>query len=112
MPIMFTKLPFRGYFYFAIALNVVTLIFTFLSQSFLPPIVPLFYGLPSGVGVLVPSIALAVAPGISLLITALNIFLSYRFSDMFIKKTLSVASGLLAILSTITIIKIVFLVGF
>ena len=109
---MFKNLPFGSFFYSALALGVLSLVFSLIAQRFLPPVVPLLYGLPSGADELIPSWLLIIAPGISLLITGLNIFLALKLKDKFIKTILSTSALLLAVLSTITVLKIVFLVGF
>lgn len=95
----------------AIALNLVVLILTILVQNNLPPVVPLFYGLPTGEEELSQKIFLTIPSLISLLIIFANVVLIKYTKDSFLPKVLL---GLIigsTILGAITTIKIIFLVG-
>lgn len=81
-------------------------------KGFLPPIVPLLYGNPTGSGQLVPTLGLIIAPGISLIIIVINIILSLTVKNDFLRKTLAISTLLISVLTTITIIKIILLVGY
>ena len=109
---MLRKLPLKGYVYSAFALNLIAVILIVLAKNNLPPVAPLFYGKPIGSGQLVPTSALLFAPLVAVLITIVNILLASRTTDEFSKKIFSVASFFVSVLATITIIKIIFLVGF
>lgn len=109
---MWNKIVFKNYYYAALVLNVGSIVGIFSLASFLPPIVPLFYGGAAGEGQLVPTFGLLIAPSTSLIITILNIGLSMTTKDDFSKKSLAIAALVISILTTITIIKIFFLVGF
>lgn len=78
----------------------------------MPPVVPLFYGKPSGEGQLVPTLGLLIAPAASLLITLLNTALSVVTNDTFFKQVLIATTLLITLLTTITVLKVIFLVGF
>ncbi|HTK03945.1 MAG TPA: hypothetical protein VL401_04255 [Alphaproteobacteria bacterium] len=106
------NLIFKNYYYASFILNLLLIIGIFLCKSFLPPVVPLFYGAAEGAGQLVPTFGLLLAPGISLVITGINIWLSLIIKDEFSKKVLGVTSFSLTIITTITVAKIIFLVGF
>lgn len=103
---------FRNFFLAATIINAVSIAAVFLLQSFLPPVVPLFYGRPEGAAQLTQPMWLLVAPGISLVITILNLLLSVRSKDDFLKKILAVTSFIVSFISLITITKIILLVGF
>lgn len=109
---MLKKLPLRNCVYSALALDFVAALIIFLVKGNLPPIVPLFYGKPIGVGQLVLPYGLLLAPLAAAIITVINITLASYIKDVFIKKVFSVASLFVSALVTITIIKIVLLVGF
>ena len=106
------NLVFKNYYYSAAALSGISILGIFFLQSFLPPVVPLFYGGTAGEGQLVPALGLLIAPGASLIITVLNIGLSMTTKDDFSKKALAISALVVSILTTITLIKIVFLIGF
>ena len=105
-------MPFRNYFLTAIIINLVVLLSLVLLKSFLPPLAPLFYGRPAGEAQLTNTFGLLIAPGVSLLIIAINLLLSIWAKDDFIKKLLAISTIVISVLTAITIIKIVLLVGF
>lgn len=104
-------IPFRNYIYVALGVNLVILLIVVISQRFLPPQVPLFYGLAEGEGQMAPSFALAVPSLVSILIIALNISVSFSTKDVFLKRTLILAAVVATIFSVVTTIKIILLVG-
>lgn len=81
-------------------------------KSLLPPVVPLFYGRPFGESQLVPVLTLFFAPITSIVITFVNSGLAILTEDVFSKKILVSGAFLLSLLITITVLKIIFLVGF
>ena len=105
-------MPYKGWVYFSVGLNAVSVIFIFALKGLLPPVVPLFYGLPAGSEQLAPTLGLVLAPAVGLIITTINIFISHLTQDSFLKKTLIIASALVSLLLSITVLKIVLLVGF
>lgn len=109
---MWKNLPLKGYVYTSIGFNVLTILAVLLVHGYLPPVVPLFYGLPGGAGQLVASLGLLIGPGIGILVTSLNIGLTAFTKDLFFKKTLVVSSAFVSMLITIATLKIIFLVGF
>lgn len=106
------KLPFKGYFYLAIGVDVLCSLLLALTRANLPPVTPLFYGLPVGNQQLVPSIGLLVAPAVALAITVINIILALYLKEVFLKKVLAVSSFFISLLSIVTVAKIILLVGF
>jgi|SRR5688572_32523789 len=104
--------PFKNYIYMSIGLNVLTIVIILLFKGLIPPVVPFFYGKPVGDGQLIPALGLLIAPLASLFITTLNLGLSSMTSDNFLKKVYAASTLLFTLLTTITVIKIIFLVGF
>ncbi|MEJ2441565.1 MAG: hypothetical protein P8Y06_01440 [Patescibacteria group bacterium] len=82
-----------------------------LVQIFLPPQIPLFYGLPEGEAQLAPSLSLIIPSLVSLVIMITNITISYFLKDEILKKFLITTAIGVSIFSIVTTIKIVLLVG-
>lgn len=80
-------------------------------RSFLPPVVPFFYGSPIGEKQLVPQMGLLLAPLLSLVITVFNLFLASKMQDKFVKQVLIAGSVLFSLFMAIAFVKVVFLVG-
>lgn len=106
------KTPLRGLFVTSLVLNILTVGIFLILLKFLPPVTPFLYGRPSGEGQLVPTLFLLSAPAISIIFTIINGVISSFTSDLFTKKLLIVTTFLLSLLTTITVLKIIFLVGF
>lgn len=106
------KVTFPNFFIAAGVLNLVTALAILAVRSFLPPVVPLFYGKPGGADQLASSIFLLIVPGVSLLISGVNVFINSASKDDFIKKFLGVASLIVSVMATITVAKVILLVGF
>jgi hypothetical protein len=109
---MWKKVTYKNYFLAAIIINIGVVLSLVLLKSFLPPLTPLFYGRPAGEAQLTKTLGLFIAPGASFLITILNLCLSLRVKDDFLKKLLAISAIVISALTTITIIKIILLVGF
>lgn len=103
---------FKNYVYVAVALNFLSALLILILSKQIPPVVPLFYGRAVGESQLVGRLGLLIAPVASLFITILNLFLSSTTSDLFLKKVYTSASFLISVFTTITVVKIIFLVGF
>lgn len=106
------KAPLKNYVFPALGITLLTALFIVLFRSFLPPEVPLFYGNTVGEGQLVRIEYMFMAPLVSLLVLGLNIFLSTFVKDSFLKKVLIISAFFVSILISITVFKIIFLVGF
>jgi hypothetical protein len=109
---MWKDLPYKGCIYFSIALNIVSAVIIVILKGNLPPVVPLFYGLPIGAEQLAPTLELFLTPAAGLIITAINILISFISKDIFLKKLLIISGTFISLLLTITLIKIILLVGF
>ena len=104
-------LPFSNFVYASFVLNLLLIVFVLTIQRWLPPQVPLFYGMAEGEGQLSQSIFLTIPALAAIGITIVNIVISLGVKDTFVKKTLIVAGLAATFLATITVVKIVFLVG-
>jgi hypothetical protein len=109
---MWKNLPYKGCIYLSVCLNAVSVVIIFILRGALPPIVPLFYGLPGGTEQLTPTLGLLLAPATGLIITGINVFISTFNKDVFLKKSLVISSAFISLLLTITVVKIILLVGF
>ena len=109
---MWKKITFVNYFLAAAILNALSLLAPVVLRKFLPPVVPLLYGRPTGEGQLVPTLGLLIAPAAALLITAINLLLNLSTKDDFLKKVFAASALVISIVTTITVIKVMLLVGF
>lgn len=106
------KVDFHNYFLAAGILSVLSIVGALITRSFLPPLIPLFYGKPTGAEQLAPTWFIFIIPGISILITVTNLFVNKSAEDKFIKKILAITSLVISLMATITVVKIIMLVGF
>ncbi|QQS39030.1 hypothetical protein IPM62_00210 [Candidatus Woesebacteria bacterium] len=91
-----------------IALSILS---TFLLTQYLPPEIPLFFGLPESEDQIASSSALIVPSLFSLAILVLNSTIAYFSNDKFIKMVLIFSSLAISLLSTIATLKITLLIG-
>lgn len=106
------KIPFYGLVISGLGLNLAVILLFLLVKGFLPPVIPLLYGRPSGSGQLLPDFGILLAPALSIALILVNVVISGYITDLFSKKLLIAASCLISLLTSITVIKIIFLVGF
>jgi len=105
------EIPFRKWVSLALVVNVSIVLAIFLFKRFLPPEVPLFYGLPKGQEQLGNIFLLALPCTISLGIIFLNILVGFWVKDNFLLKSLVLSGLIMVFFSAITTLKIIFLVG-
>ena len=105
------SLPFRPYFTGALIVNVLMVMLGVAVQRFLPPEIPLFYGVAEGESQLSRSIFLFLPNAFALIILIANIFIAYLATEEFFKKILIVAGIIATFFATITTVKIFFLIG-
>ncbi len=103
-------LPFRNYVAASIITNLVLIAVTLLITRWMPPEIPLFYGLPQSNAQLASNWMLFIPSSISLLIIGLNIALAKSIKNEFLIKTLILSSIAVTFFSAITTLKIIFLV--
>jgi hypothetical protein len=108
---MWKNLPCKGCVYFSIALNLLLAGLILILKGFLPPIVPLFYGLPDGAEQLIPYFGLTIAPAIGLIVTFVNVLISNAINDKLLRSALIISSVFISLLLAITTVKIVLLIG-
>ena len=106
------QLPFKNHIYLSFGLSLFVTLLILALKNYLPPEIPLFYGKSTGPEQLTSKFSLMIAPGVAILITTINTILSFLVNDIFIKKTLVISSVFISLLSSITVIKIIMLVGF
>lgn len=107
----FEKLPLKNLFIYSLILSTITLSFGLLAQIVLPPQIPLLYGLPQTNDQLVSSLMIILPSIISIFITIINAIFSIKSHDNYLKKILAFTTISIAVLSSITIFKIIFLVS-
>ena len=105
------NLPYKKLLLAFAILNLALIALIVVIQNHLPPEIPLFYGFPESEDQLAQSMWLTIPPIVALGITAVNAFISYILSDIFYKKILVITSFIATFFSTITVLKIIFLVG-
>src|SRR5450830_1860522 len=105
------KIVFKDVFFAAIAIDVVVILAIIVTKNLLPPVLPLFYGLPAGQTQLTSTYGFLIAPVTALLITILNLIVSLSVKDDFLKKVLAISAFAVSFLTVITVSKIIFLVG-
>lgn len=109
--IKFEKIPLLKIVIVCLLINVSLIIIGTLSQFILPPQIPLFFGLPQTEQQLASSIYIILPALLSLIITLFNLFLVTKLYDIYLKKMFIFTSLVLTLLSSVAIIKIIFLVG-
>lgn len=107
----FKKLPLKKLFVFSFFASLILLIISVLSQAILPPVIPLFYGLPQTEDQLAPSILMLLPAFISLVLTTINMLVALKIDDVYLKRALAFTSLAVSILAIVTTIKIMFLVS-
>ncbi|OGM09819.1 hypothetical protein A2W13_01400 [Candidatus Woesebacteria bacterium RBG_16_36_11] len=106
------EIPQKNLIYLGFLTNIIGIALIFLIRSkYLPPEVPLYYGLPEGEAQIVPSLNLVFPFVFSLIIISINSLITLFIRDDFLKKTLVIGGLVATFFSVITIIKIIFLVG-
>lgn len=94
-----------------VVINLLVIGFVLFTQNSLPPVVPLYYGLPIGDEMLANKTTLPVPALASIIIISINILIIKAIKDVFLQKVLTSIIVLITLLSTITIFKIAFLIG-
>jgi hypothetical protein len=106
------RITFRNYFLASGVLILLTAVGILSIKSFLPPLIPLFYGKPSGAEQLAPTWFFFIIPGVSLLIAGVNLLVNTLAGDEVVKKILAVGTLVISIMAAVTVAKIILLVGF
>lgn len=91
--------------------NLIVILIGLLAKFILPPQIPIFFGFPQTEEQLASSLFIVIPPIISLFFITLNSIFAIKMESNYIKKSLAFASFAVTLLSTIAVIKIIFLVG-
>lgn len=94
-----------------IVFAIIMLSFLILRNEILPPEIPLYYGATIGNEQLGSSLEIILPTIISLTIIIVNLSIAYLSKELFIKKVLTVTALSCLVISSITTIKILLLVG-
>jgi len=105
------NIPFKKYLIISLSANFIFILLCLIAQLFLPPEIPLFYGLPEGKEQLAPTLSLIIPSAFSLILSFFNLLIAALLKDEFLRKALVVVSIAVFFLSLITTVKIFFLVG-
>ena len=105
------KIPLKNIFYSSLGINILSITAVLLLQDKLPPEIPLLYGLPQGEDQLSSKIWLTVTGGLALTLCFINLAIVYILKNDFLKKTLIVTGFSVSMLSLLTTIQIVLLIG-
>jgi hypothetical protein len=105
------NIPLAKFLYAAFILGLLNITTTLLLQNFLPPEVPLYYGLAKSQEQLSTSFGLIIPGIITLGVATLNSILAYVLGNDFLQKILVLSAFSVSIISFIATIEIIFLVG-
>lgn len=92
-------------------INLLAIIIVVILRKNLPPVIPLFYGLPVSEEQLTSSLGLIIPGIVSLVLITINYFLAQSAKDEFIEKILTGLIISTTALSLIAVIKTIMLVG-
>lgn len=106
-----SEILYKTELYYFLMLNLVIIIISLSIYKILPPEIPLFYGLPIGSSQIASKWLLSIPPISSLVILGVNVGLSKIVREEFLKKTLILSAMFITMLSTITTLKIIFLIA-
>lgn len=109
---LFKKIVLNKYYVVAWAFSLLSIVGILLVHSYLPPLIPLFYGKPVGIEELAPRDFLFIVPIMSVIISVINLMISKSAKNDFTKKILAVGSLIVSLITTVTVVKIILLVGF
>lgn len=94
------------------AICLICVVGIFVLRSYLPPLIPLFYGKPIGIEELAQKNFLFLVPAIAIIISILNLIISKSAKDEFLQKILAVGSFVVSLMAIVTVFKIILLVAF
>ena len=105
------NIPLKYLIYISLVVNILVILSVLFLKKFLPPIVPLYYGLAKSEAQLTKQIYLIIPSLMSFTVLLANIFFSIFSDNDYLKKTLIIGAFAVTFLSAITTLKITFLVG-
>lgn len=98
-------------FVFSITISCVSVAAVFILRKHLPPEVPLFYGQPQDERQLTHTLGLVIPSLSAILINVVNLLISLSLKNDFLKKALIISGFAISLLSIITTVQIIVLVG-
>lgn len=104
-------IPYSNIIILSIAICLILIVLIFVVSKRIPPEIPLYYGLTEGESQLGNKTDLVLPSVVSICVMLLNTALAYLISDDFLKKVLILSAFAVTIFTTITTLKIFFLVG-
>lgn len=106
-----SKLPHLQLIYYSIVTNVIVILGVLLLKKYIPPEIPLYYGLPEGNNQIATAEELIIPSMAALVIILINISIASVIQNEYLKRALIIVSLVITLLSLITTLEIVFLVG-
>lgn len=91
--------------------NILTIVSLYINRMKIPPIIPLYYGNPAGAEQLAPYQGLFIPPSFVLVVLLTSILINKAYKDSFLETLLVLNLGVLTTLSTVTVFRILLLVG-
>ncbi len=98
-------------FFASLLINIFLIALILATRNFIPPEVPLFYGLPEGERQIAPWWLITTPALLSTLFTILNFIICNKSSNNFVKQISTYILIPINFFSTIAIVKIILLVG-
>ncbi|MFC1649388.1 hypothetical protein ACFL2C_01570 [Patescibacteria group bacterium] len=95
----------------SLAINLIVVVLVFVFKSFLPPQVPLLFGLAEGTDQLVNTTSLILPSLISIIIVLINTAMALIVTDDYLQKALVLTAFASSVIATIATLEIIFLVG-
>ena len=108
---VFKKPPFLKLIYISIFLNLICILGIIAIKQSLPPEAPLFYGLAEGEDQLTTTLGLTLPGVASIFIVLINLLIATFIENELLRKSLIIAGFFVSVLSFITTIQIVLLIG-
>lgn len=103
--------PFRDFVTIAVIVNVTLIAASLALHSFLPPEIPLYYGMPEGAEQLASSWLLPLPSLVALFIILINLLIASLVEDDFLKRVVILGGIAATFFSATTTMQIMFLVG-
>lgn len=106
-----SEIPFFGLLVVSLFICIATILGVLYLKDYIPPQVPLFYGLPEGEEQLTTATGLTIPAFGALIIIVINTILATIFENNFVRNSLVLTSFAATLFATITTVKILLLVG-
>jgi hypothetical protein len=106
-----SKLPAKKFIYGTFGISLFNIVLVLSLQNFIPPQVPLFYGEAVGENQITTQIGLIIPGLLAFSITIINLILALILESDFLQKVLIFSAFAVSLLSLITTVKIILLVG-